>query len=73
MLRAVVLDRDYRSDVELAEVKADLVKAGFKVHIHRRKEIENYLLDPGALQAALVTRLRERARRSGGAVKAAPI
>ena len=29
-------------------------------------------LDPGALQAALVTRLRERARRSGGAVKAAP-
>jgi predicted ATPase len=72
VLRAVVLDRDYRSDVELAEVKADLAKAGFKVHIHRRKEIENYLLDPGALQAALVTRLRERARRSGGAVKAAP-
>jgi len=72
VLRAVVLDRDYRSEAELAEVKADLVKAGFKVHIHGRKEIENYLLDAGALQAALVHRLRERARRSGGTVKAAP-
>ncbi|MBB3293915.1 putative ATPase [Mitsuaria sp. BK045] len=72
VLRAVVLDRDYRSDAEIADVKAELEKNGFKVHIHGRKEIENYLLVPSCLQAALESRLREKARRGGTAQAKAP-
>jgi hypothetical protein len=72
VLRAVVLDRDYRSDAELAEIQAELSRNGFKVHIHRRKEIENYLLVPSVLQGALANRLREKARRTGTPVKPAP-
>lgn len=65
VLRAVILDRDYRSDAEIADVKTELEKNGFKVHIHGRKEIENYLLVPVCLQAALEARMKERARRAG--------
>jgi predicted ATPase len=72
VLRAVILDRDYRSDAEVAEVRAELVKGGFKVHIHGRKEIENYLLNPGCLQSALENRLKEKARRGGTSSKLAP-
>lgn len=73
VLKAAVLDRDYRSDAEVAEVKAELEKSGFKVHIHGRKEIENYLLVPACLQNALENRLRERARRSRMPAKPAPV
>lgn len=72
ILRAVILDRDYRSDAELEEINAELAKRGFRVHIHQRKEIENYLLVPVALQRVLDGRLRERARRTGTPIKAAP-
>jgi hypothetical protein len=41
VLRAVILDRDYRSDAELAEIQKELSAQGFQVHIHQRKEIEN--------------------------------
>jgi hypothetical protein len=67
VLRAMILDRDYRSDDELADVRAELSKQGFEVHIHRRKEIENYLLVPEAIQRALEARLKEKARRTGEA------
>jgi predicted ATPase len=72
VLRAVILDRDYRSDAEIADVRAELEKNGFKVHIHGRKEIENYLLVPSCLQAALVSRLKEKARRGGTVPANAP-
>ena len=72
VLRAVILDRDYRCDAELAEIKAELIKHGFRVHIHERKEIENYLLAEAPLTAALQTRLREKARRSGSPSGSAP-
>lgn len=65
VLRAVVLDRDYRCDGELAEIRKELIAHGFIVHIHERKEIENYLLDESLLRAALAVRLRERERRTG--------
>jgi predicted ATP-dependent endonuclease of OLD family len=72
VLRAVILDRDYRSDAEIADVKAELERNGFKVHIHGRKEIENYLLVPSCLQAALESRLKEKARRGGTVPAKAP-
>lgn len=72
ILKAAVLDRDYRSEAEVSDVKAELEKNGFEVHIHGRKEIENYLLVPGCLKGALESRLREKARRSGAPVKPTP-
>lgn len=63
--KAVALDRDYRSDEELAAVAAELQRECVFVHIHERKEIENYLLDPVALTVAVKKRCAERERRSG--------
>lgn len=72
VLKAAVLDRDYRSDAEVSDVKAELERNGFEVHIHGRKEIENYLLVPASLQSALESRLREKARRSDAPIKPTP-
>jgi predicted ATPase len=72
VLGAVILNRDYRSEEELTLVKNDLISLGLRVHVHERNEIENYLLDAIALQAALMGRLREWTRRSGETAKDAP-
>jgi energy-coupling factor transporter ATP-binding protein EcfA2 len=72
VLRAVVLDRDYRCDDELAEIEAELKRNGFHVHIHKRKEIENFVLCEPPLIAALRTRLREKEQRSGKPSSPAP-
>ncbi len=45
----VILDRDYRSDVEVQSLSAALTEAGLNVHIWRRHEIESYLLNPSAI------------------------
>lgn len=72
VLRAVVLDRDYRSEAEVDDVRRDLTKHDFLVHVHGRKELENYLLDAEVLSRAIDTRLAERAQRSGEPRKASP-
>ena len=61
----VVFDRDYFSVEEIEEVR-DRLSAHFSpVHIHERKEIENYMLAPRALERGIQQALRERARRVG--------
>lgn len=70
--RLVILDRDYRSDEEIEEVRTELIKNGFEVHIHGRKEIENYLLNTVAITRAVEARISERARRNGEARRPAP-
>uniref|UniRef100_Q47H18 ATPase AAA-type core domain-containing protein n=1 Tax=Dechloromonas aromatica (strain RCB) TaxID=159087 RepID=Q47H18_DECAR len=70
--RAVILDRDYRPESEIIDVTKELQKHGFMAHIHKRKEIENYLLDKNALERAIDSRLIERARRSGTAKQELP-
>lgn len=72
VLRAVILDRDYRSEAEIEEVRKELTKHGFLVHVHGRKELENYLLNSTVMNRAIDARLRERARRSGENIKTAP-
>ncbi|MHA6911096.1 AAA family ATPase [Ralstonia pseudosolanacearum] len=72
VLRAVILDRDYRCTDELAEITAELTRNGFRVHIHKRKEIENYLLAEETLTAALKARLNEKERRTGKPSSQAP-
>lgn len=62
---AVVFDRDYRCDAEVKEEVAALREFCTYVHIHERKEIENFLLVPDALERALRRRLTEQERRTG--------
>lgn len=46
----VVLDRDFRSEEETAAIITELKSHLPLVHIHQRKEIENYFLVPSVLQ-----------------------
>lgn len=65
MTRAVVLDRDYRSNEEVHQITNELKKHASLIYIHKCKEIENYLLNPVALTRAILSRLKERVRRTG--------
>ena len=69
ILKAVVLDRDYRSKEEIAGVRARLVKFSDFVHIHKRKEIENYLLDASAIDRAIKRQINEHNKRTEKKVK----
>jgi len=65
LLLAAVFDRDYRSDEEIADTLGILNSNVTFAHIHRRKEVENYLLIPAALDRAIRKKLAEVARRKG--------
>ena len=60
---AVILDRDYRSDEEINRITTVLSRRIPLVHVHSRKEIENYLLVPSAIDRAVDTALEEQRRR----------
>ena len=45
----VLLDRDYRADADVDEVRSTLEAVNVHAHVWRRKELESYLLDPTAL------------------------
>jgi hypothetical protein len=64
---AIVFDRDYRSDSEVAAEISEMQTFCDYVHIHSRKELENFLLVPGALERAAVQRLLEQTKRTGKA------
>lgn len=57
---AVVFDRDYRSKEEVASVLGELATQVDLAHVHDRKELENYLLVPTALQRAIEQELRKK-------------
>ena len=62
---AVIYDRDYRSDEEIDEIRFKLEQHIPLVHFHRRKEIENFLLDPRIVERAIASAVQERCRRTG--------
>lgn len=62
---AAVYDRDYFCEEEIDFVSASLKTQLKLAHIHQRKEIENYLLVPAALDRAIARALAERAVRMG--------
>ena len=62
---AVVLDRDYRSDLECDAIKARCEEFCDLVVIHRCKEVESFLLDSNAIDRAARRRVEERRRRTG--------
>jgi predicted ATP-dependent endonuclease of OLD family len=45
----VLLDRDYRSDAAVKQVRERLRSAGVTAHVWKRKELESYFLNPRAL------------------------
>ena len=61
----VVFDRDYFSDSEIYDISNKLERYFSPVHMHERKEIENYLLEPVPLEGAIRRALRDRNRRTG--------
>lgn len=63
---AAIFDRDYRSSAECEYVTAECKKFCNVVILHGRKEIENFLLFPEALDRAASMRLSDHARRTGG-------
>lgn len=66
---AAILDRDYRSDEECQATEESCREFCNLVIIHRRKEVENFLLIPSALDRAIERRMTDRARRSGEALE----
>lgn len=69
LLKAVVFDRDYRSDDEIVQVRNELKKHVELAHIHQRKEIENYVLDPSVIDRALAKRISEYNVRADSDIK----
>lgn len=62
---AAIYDRDYHSTEHVEEVVRALSANLTLAHVHVRKEIENYLLLPKALDRALDRALSERVARHG--------
>jgi len=60
-----VYDRDYYCDEEIAEVQNELGPEITMLHIHERKEIENYLLNIVPLQRAFDAQLLSKSKRTG--------
>lgn len=58
-----IYDRDYFCDEQIALVTTELAQNLSFAHVHARKEIENYLLIPAALNRALTSALRDRSVR----------
>ena len=66
ILAAAVLDRDFRSLDECQAVKNDCLKHCRFVTIHKRKEIENFLLIPDAIARAATKRMGKSNRSEKG-------
>jgi energy-coupling factor transporter ATP-binding protein EcfA2 len=58
-----VYDRDYYPDRQIAAVQSALNEGLRFSHVHLRKEIENYLLLPDALDRALSSAVKDKANR----------
>jgi energy-coupling factor transporter ATP-binding protein EcfA2 len=67
-----VFDRDFFPDGEVAEVKAELTKELKFAHIHDRKELENYLLVPAAIERAVTSAIRDKAKRDESSMPKIP-
>ena len=60
-----ILDRDFRCDKECDQIQKQCEKFCDHVIIHNRKEIENFLLVPDAIDRAISRRVADRMKRSG--------
>jgi energy-coupling factor transporter ATP-binding protein EcfA2 len=67
-----VFDHDYWPPEQTASIQKELQKYLEFAHIHRRKEVENYLLNPQVIERALKRAVADRARRTGDQVPTLP-
>ncbi|MFT3883364.1 MAG: AAA family ATPase [Gemmatales bacterium] len=65
ILGAAILDKDYRSEEECTSIEKETRLFCNIVAIHKRKEIENFLLVPSAIDRAASRRISDQATRSG--------
>jgi hypothetical protein len=62
---AAILDKDFRSEEECTQISKKCLEFCDFVRIHKRKEIENFLIVPTAIDRAISHRLNEQSRRLG--------
>ncbi len=62
---AAIFDRDYFPQEAVDAIEAELKTAVAFSHIHKRKEIENYLLNPEVIDRTIALLVAEKAKRSG--------
>lgn len=67
LIIGAIFDHDYRSEEEMRELETKLQAKIQFVHIHDRKEIENYLLNPDVLKRAAMGAINDRYRREDSA------
>jgi hypothetical protein len=60
-----IFDKDFRCQEEIEHINKELNAHLSFVHIHRDKEIENYLLNPAALDRSIKSAIQDKARRTG--------
>ena len=65
----VIFDRDYRSDFEISGILSEIKKNSKLAHIHRRKEIENFLLSVEPIHRAIKRKIEDRKKRTGNGLK----
>ena len=65
IIAAAILDRDYRCDAECAGIVNECNAFCELVSIHHRKEIENFLLVPSAIDRASARKVADRSKRAG--------
>lgn len=64
LLSAAILDRDYRAEQQCQEIAGELRKSCALVRIHKRKELENFLLCETAIARAIERRVSDHNKRS---------
>lgn len=60
----LILDRDYRPDEEVDAIRSRYRSEFSMMHVFKRKEIENYFLDPAVIQRVVDAELKNQAARS---------
>jgi energy-coupling factor transporter ATP-binding protein EcfA2 len=60
---SAVYDRDYFCEEEIEAVEKELDSSPSFAHVHRRKEIENYLLLPPCIDRAIQSAVKDRCKR----------
>lgn len=63
VLSGAILDRDFRSDEECEAITKSLMEKCEFVVIHKRKEVENFVLVPTAIDRAAALRVEDRRMR----------
>ena len=66
LAKAVIFDRDYRSQAEAKSITTELNRFCWHAVVHSRKEVENYVLNAVAIARAIAKKSAER----GGQVEA---